>query len=489
MKNKSKSPFFLAFAIIVLFASACTKKFEAINTSPNDPSKVPASNLFGDAIWNTGASFFDVWADMNEPETYAGHLGKKQYIDEARYVYRPGVVNTNWRNIYRIARDLESAKELADQQHLMNLKASALTLQCFIFQIGTDTWRDIPLFNALKGETGGLTPTFDKQEQIYPALLDSLKVAADLFNPTSEQDVLGAGDILFGGDASKWQKFCNSLRLRMAIRISDIVPDVAKGVIEEVVNNPDKYPVMASNDDNAFLHWPGTSPYYEPWYSDYQGRNDHAVSDVLINTLESLDDPRIAVYAKKVSKPGSPLDGTYNGVPIGPSGSVITSNYSNIGPKFREDPAGFSPFMRYAEVLFIEAEAAYKGWKVPLSSEAAYNQGIDASLGENGIDNPSYKNSADVKWKNDVKQIYLQKWISLFKDGHEAWAEERRTDVPLLPAAPGSPYPGHNRPPFRYPYPTDETTLNGANVKPFIANVKDDFWGQQMWWDTRKGVK
>ena len=86
-----------------------------------------------------------------------------------------------------------------------------------------------------------------------------------------------------------------------------------------------------------------------------------------------------------------------------------------------------------------------------------------------------------------LTNIYLQKWLSLFKS-HEAWAESRRTDVPQMPAAPGSAYPGHNRPPFRYPYADDEKNLNSANVEVAMQGVVDHFWGKKMWWDTRSGV-
>src|SRR5690606_11138348 len=91
-------------------------------------------------------------------------------------------------------------------------------------------------------------------------------------------------------------------------------------------------------------------------------------------------------------------------------------------------------------------------------------------------------------WDGDRETLYMQKWISLFKNGQEAWAETRRTDFPVMSAAPGSLFPGHNRPPFRYPYPTSETTLNGANSASFVAEVDDSFWGKQMWWDTRQNV-
>lgn len=474
--------------VALMVVSSCTKDFTKINTDPNNPEEVPATNILAYTIEELAANYYDVWGDMNEPETYAGHLGKIQYIDESRYVYRESIVNTLWEASFRLAHDLKNVIDIAQTNENTNMEAAALTWQALVLSITTNRWRDIPYTDALKGDSGALTPTYDKQEDIYPALLSRLKTAADLFQEGTGE--LGAGDLLYDGDASKWQKFCNSLRLRLAIHISNVAPDQAKAVIEEVFNNPDKYPILGSNEDNAFMWWPGTDPYYEPWYSDYQGRDDHAVSDVMINTLKDLDDPRLPIYAQ--TAPDDETKTIYRGVPIGPAGSVDINHFSRIGVRFREDPEGFTPFMRYAEVLFIEAEAAQRGWNVPLSAEEAYTKAVTASMEENGVsaaDIKAYLSSSSVAYKGDLEQIYLQKWIALYKDGNEAWVLTRRTDVPLLPAAEGSPYPGHNRPPFRYPYPTKEATLNGKNLAPFIKNVDDSFWGQQMWWDTREGVK
>lgn len=484
MKYQNKSSIII-FALGLLFlAASCTKTFEKLNVDPNKPSSIPPTNELAYSIEYFASHFFDVWGDMNEPETYSGQLGKIQYIDEARYVYREGVVNNNWTYIYYTANDLQHVINAAKKSNSPNMEAAALTLQSYVFQLGTDHWRDIPFTEAIRGDSGYLTPKYDKQEDVYPALLSRLKMAADLFSKGGT-DGLGSGDLLYDGNVSKWQKFCNSLRLRVAIRISNIAPDQAKPVVEEIFNDPAKYPVFASNDDNAFLWWPG-QPYYEPWQLDFQGRDDHAVSNFMINALDSLNDPRLFIYAQP-----APKDGKYRGVPVGPAGSVQINDYSRIGKRFREDPKGFSPYMRYAEVLFIEAEAAQRGWNVPLSAKDAYAKAIQASLQENGVadaDAAAYLNSNAVTY-NNLNQIYLQKWIALFKDGNEAWAETRRTDVPLMPAASGSPFPGHNRPPFRYPYPTNEATLNGKNNASFLANVKDAFWGQQMWWDTRKGIQ
>ena len=74
------------------------------------------------------------------------------------------------------------------------------------------------------------------------------------------------------------------------------------------------------------------------------------------------------------------------------------------------------------------------------------------------------------------------------KESHEAWAEARRTDFPVMTSAPGSNLPVHDRPPFRWPYPTNESNLNGQNLAPHISQLVDRFWGQKMWWDTRTSV-
>ena len=95
------------------------------------------------------------------------------------------------------------------------------------------------------------------------------------------------------------------------------------------------------------------------------------------------------------------------------------------------------------------------------------------------------------KFTNDKKQIYYEEWVAMFKQGMEGWSLYRRTGVPdnLYPA-PGRPanYSNHNVPPFRSPYPDKERNLNNANCAPFDAEVVDNLWGKQMWWDTRTGV-
>jgi len=477
-----------AAALFIAAAQSCTKDFTSINTNPNSPVIAPTTNVFAYVLEDFTANFFDAWGDMNEPETYSGHLGKIQYIDEARYVFRSGTISDLWKKMYRDLKNAQLVIDQAQKDGATNMRAAALTFQAYMMQIATDRWRDLPFTDAIKGDSGYITPRYDQQENIYPIIIAQLKTAADLFS-TGAADQLGEGDLLYAGDISKWRKFCNSLRLRVAIRLSGVDATQSKSIIEEITGNTSKYPVFSSNADNALFIWPGASPYIEPWNNDSRSRDDHGPSASLIDTLSAYNDPRLPIYAKP-----APADNVYRGVEIGPVSSPTISQYSRIGARFRDNASGFSPFMRYSEVLFILAEAANNGWNTGGASAAeSYGKAITASMNENGITDEaaitSYINSTKVKWSGDNKKIYLQKWLSLYKDGHEAWAEERRTDIPLLGAAKGSPFPGHTRPPFRYPYPTEETTLNGANSKASIADVTDNFWGKQMWWDKRTGVK
>jgi len=484
MKKIFKINLILILGIIVSVVS-CTKDFEDMNVNPNEPVDAPSTNILAHSLRYYADSFFDAWQNMNNFSSYSGQITKIQYVDEARYNYRESVVNAAWEDAYTTLLDLKKVQEKSDEEGTINMKAVAMTFSAYIWQIATDTWKAIPYANALQGEDGATNPTYSMQQDIYPDLLRMLKDAGDMF-AQGNGDALGSGDILFNGDVMKWRKFCNSLRLRVAIRISKVDPATAQTHIEQIMGDQGTYPIMASNDDNALVFWPGAAPYKEPFYENSETRDDHGMCNVLLDKLVDLGDPRLPVYAHP-----APSDGEYRGLDPGAEDGFSPSDISRIGARFRDNPSGFTPFMRYAEVLFIASEAAANGWNVGLTAQAAYEAGVTASLEENGIgadDIATYLANADVAWDGSMEKLYIQKWIALFKNGHEAWAEVRRTDVPVIDEAPGSPYGSHNRQPFRYPYPTDEINLNSANINQVTGGIVDHFWGQQMWWDTRSGV-
>lgn len=477
----------LAMTFIATFlVIGCTDSFQEVNTDPDRAKDAPATNVLAFVLRYHSSTFYDVWNNMSEPSTYGGHLTKIQYIDEARYQYRAGTVENKWYYGYITLQNVAEIKKKAEADGASNLLGVAKVMEVFIYQAMTDTWRDIPYTEANKMSDGILLPKYDKQEDIYPALLNTLKEANDLFNQHG-MDALGDGDLLFGGDVEKWQKFANSLRLRLAMRISGVNAALAKSTVETIMGNKASNPVMESNDDNAFFWWPGVNPYEEPWMVDAKTRDDHAVSDLLVNHMKALSDPRLPVYALPAVS-----DGEYRGFTIGANAQPALPTVSRIGLAYRKDPAGFSPFMRYAEVEFAIAEAALKGYSVGTTAEAAYNKAVTASVVENGLDESDADAylAAGAKYNGTTDQLYEQLWLSLFKQGMEAWSLYRRTGVPKDHyVAPGSPYTGHNVPPFRYPYPQNEMTYNKANAETFVNEVDDDFWGKKMWWDTRTGVQ
>lgn len=488
MKKIFKIKVILVLILIIGFGS-CTKDWEELNTNPNEPVVVPATNVLAYSLRYFADNIYDEWMSMNNISTYAGHVTKIQYIDESRYQERDGVINDTWRDLYTTLLSLKKAEALAEEEGNTVLQGAIVTFQAFILQKITDMWNAVPWTEACKGDDPDdpiSNPAYDTQQDIYLDLFAMLKVANGLL--VSDAGDMGVGDLLYGGEVEKWQKFCNSLRLRLAIRISNIAPNLAQEHIEEILGDAGTYPIFTSNDDNAFFWWTGNLPYMEPWAEDQLERDDHGMCETLIDIMKENNDPRLPVYAHPAES-----DGEYRGLDAGAvDGSFSLPDISRIGARFRDDQAGFSPFMRYSEVLFIIAEAANNGWNTGgVAPQVAYEDAIIASMLENEVEIGTYLSEPNVVWDGTNDKIYMQKWVAIFKQGHEAWAESRRTDVPLMGPATDAFYPGHSRPPFRFKYPTDEFNLNSANISQFTTGLDDHFWGTnngKMWWDTRTGV-
>jgi hypothetical protein len=491
MKKKLIIRLLFTAGIFSLLAVSCTKDFDAINTNPNAPTVVPATNVLARGILSSASTLFGERLGIYYTGSYAGMTAA---IGLGDYEYRVDINNSMWRGMYLSMSYLVNAAALAKAEGNTNLYAAALTLKAYDGQKTTDMWGSIPYSSAFHLQDSGiLYPSYDSQQKVYSALLAELKTAADIFK--NGTGALGAGDILFKGDVTKWRKFCNSLRLRVAIRMSTVDPATAKTVLAEVLGDPVSYPVISANADNAYLNFPGVSPDLEYWFQRLGTSGNYIdqyrLNYVLVNTLQSNSDPRLTIYARANN------NGGYNGYRFGTNQLSDPNNNGNnvsgIGNRFCQNPAGFSPFMNAAEVSFIKAEAYQRGL-VTGDAQAAYVAGINLSCTENGVataDINTFLTKPEVAWNGgtttNLQKIYLQKWISLFKQSEEAWSEVRRTDVPLMTDISKNYAANHNRPPFRLAYADEEKTLN-PNFPTSVVET-DIFWGTQMWWDTRTGVK
>lgn len=474
--------------------SGCTKSFEEINTDPDGLLKVPFTNQLANVIRNTGEQF---GGDVDGYGTFAGYIVKIQYLD-----YMGGLIPTNntygnrWAACYYNNTQLKDIllKTEAEAGGYKNIRLVSRIWQNYMWQYLTDGWRDVPYSEALKGseaEGNILKAKYDKQEDIYPAVMTSLKAIADEMAAGFGTDLVGAGDFIYNGDMKKWQRFCNSLRLRMAIHIAGVAPDLAKTTIEEICNNPTDYPVIASNGDNCYLTWQGGAPFYEPWYNTgYVGKrvDNFGMSDIFIDHLTQTDDPRIASVANVAS------DGAYRGYQNGAASNPANlSLISFIGNKYMKDAVGFTPFFKSCESYYIMAEAAMLGYSVGISAQDAYEKAVRLSMEDNGIATTAADTylAGKGKWNNTKERIWWDEWVALFKDNFEAWTLYRRTGIPSTnyPSLNSIYGNAHNDQPFRLPYPNNEYLYNKENLNVPLAKVSDYVWGQQMWWDTRTGVK
>lgn len=482
----------VAFFSAALLITGCTGDFDEINTDPDAYPDAPHTNVLGNMIRRTATNNGN---DLGGYGTWAGYITKIQYLD-----YMSGIIPTDntygnrWSNAYTVNAQLRTILNLTEEdiEGNKNMRFVCRIWQNYMWSYLLDGWGDIPYSEALLGaEEDGqvLFSKYDKQEEVYPQVMSALKTIADEMAAGLGTDDLGEGDFLFNGKVEKWQRFCNSVRLRMAMRIVNVMPDLAKSTIEEICGNPSKYPIIDSNDNAADFWWQGSGEYFERWYENRRTRDDFGVSDILIDHLKEMQDPRLHSIAKPAE-----ADGEYRGMENGPANEPTITMISRIGAIYRDNPSGFTPFYQACESYYIIAEAAMLGWNVGMTAEAAYEKAVRLSMAANEVsdaDADAYL-AGKGKWDNTKERIWWDMWIGLFKNNFEAWSLYRRTGVPTTNyIAIESVWKGiHNDQPFRIPYPNNQYLFNPDNVKDAVSSqgVVDYCWGKQLFWDTRTGV-
>lgn len=472
--------------VLALGASACDAGLTEINENPNDPEVVPADNVFANGTSAAVSRAFGANFNMTLTALWAQHMAKIQYIDEDRYDLRDQAVNTHWTAFYAgPLRDFQDVVNSGKANSRPNVEAQGLVMRSWLFQIMTDAWGDIPYSEALQGtgETRIVTPKYDTQEQVYTGILADLKRANDII--TGGGQAVAAGDLIYGGDVAHWKKFANSLRLRAAMRLSQVNPTLARTEAAAAITAG----VFTSNDDNAMLHFTESAPSQSPLYLNQLGyggqRDDHGVSATMVNTLKALNDPRLPVYAQP-----APSDGQYRGAMNGPTdaNAAQINTISRLGEYFlsADWPA---PLMTYAEVLFLRAEAAQRGY-VAADAAGLYREAIRASMEMYDIPTATinaYLTQPSVAFNSatGLTQIAQQKWIALFMNGPEAYAEVRRLNAPVLAPASGSVI--GPRIPVRIFYPTNEESYNKANLEAAVARNGGQGIPEGLltpvWWD------
>lgn len=469
-------------AVLALGLSACSGITD-INKDPNAPTDVGPEFLFPQAVRGAVENTWGSFMHQSHTSIWAQQLVEIQYPDEERGQVRPGNMQAFWDSYY--AGPLTDIRVVIDKARSSgdpNIEAMGLIWQAWIFHQVTDLYGDMPYSEATQGADGITAPVYDPQQDIYASLLQTLTDAVGMLDPAEK--TLGSSDLLYGGDVTKWRRFANSLRMRLAMRMSEASGSAAQTAFA-AANTAGGF---QSSDDNALLRWPG-APYENLSYENWQGRDDHGVSATMIDSLTSLADPRLQLYAEPAQQ-----DGAYRGLGNNIANPPLSlAWYSRIGNFWRRDGAATpTAIMTYSEVLFLRAEAAVRGWTTE-DPATLYEAAIRANMNQYDAWSPAnaptdaeidaYLLQASVAYDpaRGMQQIQLQKWISLFMQGSEAWANQRRTDLPALVAGPDL---GLSRIPVRFSYPALEQSLNGSNLAEAVSRQGGGMdLITTVWWD------
>lgn len=452
-----------ALAFVLAGLTSCTGKFDEINTNPNNPTTATADLLMPHGIQSAVDVYWGGSLGQDIGNLIPQYWARIQYTDVDQYTISNDIISNNWRDLYIEAMaDYQRIYKIGQETGNPNYQAVAIILRSWVFTLLTDIYGDIPYTDALKGMEGTLQPKYDSQKDIYAGLVAELKTANDLIN-TSDNNMAIAGDILLGGDLTRWKKFANAHSLRILSRMlgkADAPIDV-KAEIERILKDPAKYPVLNSNKDNIQLVYLSAAPNNNPINENRKTRDDHRVSATLVNKLLALNDDRLAVYANKPADGGTYI-GVPNGLPASEANKLGLSKTSKVGDYFVSATAP-GVIMSYAELLFLKAEFAYKGISSAGEVETNYTEGIKASFGQYNLTaSANYLTAVTLKSGEDqYSQIMEQKWIALYGQGLEAWTDYRRTGLPVLKAPTVNTNSGVI--PTRLPYPGSEESLNYTN--------------------------
>lgn len=471
--------------IIPIFVciTACEDNFQEINTDPNNPIEVSPSLLLTYGIERTMDQVFGPNVGLELGNLVIQHWARISSTEKDRYIYSNSSFSGMWNSLYQgPLKDFRTIIELGEEMEHPNYQAVGLILQSYAFSVLTDSFGDIPYSEALKGISEGIKfPQFDPQEQVYEGILQDLAEANSLIDPNGPSI---EGDILLNNDISKWEKFGNSLRLRLLMRISG-KQDVSAQV-QQIIENEN---IITSNEDNVILNYLESPPNRNPFAELPMGRQQQfVVSKTMVNTLKDFSDPRLQVFADPTEYNGAdkPEDSVFVGLTNGllpdDAAAVNALKISDPGEFFRQNTAP-GIVLTYSEVLFNQSEAAHKGM-INADAEDLYQEAIQASFDMYEVTvEQSYFDQEGVAFSESeaMEKIGIQKWISLYTQGIEAWSEWRRIGYPELKPAVGN--DNNDMIPVRLEYPQSEEISNLENYRTAIQNMGGNSLNEHVWWD------
>ena len=518
---------FSAAAVCVLSIAACTKNFESYNTNPCAPTE---QQMKGDNFLQN-AQLRPMMYPLGE-----GQQNESQMIDQLcgyelgrsiatvnpfgnagnYYTYDPrqGWIGSPFTTIMpQIYNSYFKIVDLTGGEGLVY--SWALLLRVMGTQHLSDIYGPVPYS---KVGNGAYSVGYDDMKDLYPNLFRDLDAAVKGLKDAIESkdgviEYLKSADYIYQGDLRKWVRLANTFRLRMAIRISNVAPELAKAEAEKTV--ADTCGLLEYGDAAWSTYNDGMNPLYR---AAYAWGGEFMISADITSFMNGYKDPRLPVYATKASGTETPDDGNYVGVRNGVEKNADTkaghNKLSNLNIAI-DDPL---LFMSAAESYFLRAEGTLLGWNMGGNdAKYFYEEGIRVSMKERGISEgvdaylqgescqadykcASYEtekcdhvSTVGVKFSDEreerLEQILTQKWLASFPNSWEAWADFRRTGYPKHFPIVDNKSIGTNDPVTtehglrRIPFPPEEANTNKENYDEAVGMIGgNDLASVDLWW-------
>ena len=535
MKSFKNIKSFSILVLVSIMVHGCTKNFKELNTDPKLVLEelAPPEFLLTDVQVKAGAGL-----RASDAGNYAGMTVRQDNVP-----FDDRFDDDAWYSTYALDHNLAAIiRKTIGNPDLVNKKAIARIMRVWIYSQATDIYGDIPYFEANKAPTEAITsPKYDPQKSIYQDFFKELKEAAGELNAGKES--FGNADLYYGGDVSKWKKFANSLRLRLALRVRYVDAQMAKDNMSDlqesdlITSRADDASIYTLNDIeahrnsayNGLVNFNGNPQDYVDL--QFVGK---ALLDAMVANSDPTKplDPRLKVIADSAKLNGAtlvpphapfgfraqPLLGVVpveNKYPYG-SGSV------SLFSLFWYVPVIEKPIIRSSEVYLALAEAALFNLRAG-DANALFRKGIEEGITEvlalynngknqlpdilkllhgNSFDVNSFLTYKSIKQseidaffaspvttlsgalEEKLEQIINQKMIALYPNELEGWSEWRRTGYPRVLVASNEQGVLKGVAPRRKHYPQSERLINSANFNEAVSRIggKDDLLSK-VWWD------
>lgn len=516
----------------VLGLNSCTKNFDSFNTNQTEiaDKNLQIPTLF---IPIEQKIFVDYQIAQNlNADAYAGYSTPPQKFGRTlynmNYVFVDGWNSSAFNDIYPdiIGPIKNKLAGLTQKASLPDFWAVALILEVEAMDRVTDKFGPAPYS---KVGSSLISIPYDSQQSIYHQMFLQLDTAtanlSTYIAANPGKTPFSNSDVVFGGDYTKWLKLANSLRLRLAMHIVKVDATTAQAQAEKAMSANGG--LLSDAGDVAAIAGSGQNDYYVITAS----YTDNSMSASIQSYMVGYNDPRLPVYFLPVNTTDAtkgPLPaqyaGQYIGIHIGADvgSKPMYSGFSVYNYNTTFNSSAPEVFMTAAEVWFLKAEAALRGWTGAGDAQTDYETGINRSMAQygasagaaayiadatstpvayvdplNAVNNAAAPTAITVKWdagaSNEAKleRIITQKWLAMFPEGQEAWTEFRRTGYPKLFPVVNNNSNGTIDTQIqvrRLPYPITESQTNATALQGGISLLGGaDNGGTRLWWDVAKG--